>query len=832
MKTLDISYRSVALRRIWERVVGHIPEGQTLTEQEWKGRHKAILNLLWLHVLGLAVLGLYRDFPPLQSLGESLLIAVIGFAASRVEIGRRAQSAVAGLGLITSAAVLVHFSGGYIEAHFYYFVMLVIIAMYEDWIPYLVAVIFIVVQHGLGGQLYPPAVYDHPQAISHPWVWSFIHAGFIILESIALVVFWNIRERMRERSEIVLNSAGEGIAGLDLNRCITFANPALARMTGYEPVDLAGHRMDDFLRDADGTPPECWFDPIFQSRDGRSCSCDTMVVAHRDGTTLPVSLVCNPICKHGAVIGSVVTIKDESVRRREKAELRESEERLRQMAENIGEVFWMSSPQKDRMIYISPAYEAIWNRSCKSVYDRPLSWLESIHPDDRERIRTAALEKQVDGVYDEEYRIVRSDGGIRWIRDRAFPVRNELGEVYRIAGVATDITDRKEVEEEIRRANRRLDELNVNLEERVNARTLELADVLSQVSNEKQKTERIIHEITDGIIVIDVNGQIVLINPAARRLLGMNEFEQPHELSAIEDHTPQLHEIFQFATQPLAEEIEIRRAGGDMRVLKTVAVPLRDERDGLLGKVAVLHDITSIKEVDRLKSEFVLQVSHELRTPLTSIKGSIDNLRDCIAGPLSSKQTEYLNRMSKSSDELVHLINDLLEISKMESGNVSLTPANLVLHALIERRVAKFRPLAAAKGIEVNLDEFDEDSRIQGDEAKLEQAIDHLIDNAIKFTGFQGRVAISLQRNKHFLKTSIRDNGIGIPLDEQWAIFDRFYRVERGSSSIEKGTGLGLYIAKNIIEMHGGRIRVSSELGKGSEFSFTLPLTDKKPSAR
>ena len=825
MKTLDIPIREVAPRQIWELIRGHIPEGRTLTKQEWQFRHHAILNLLWLHALGLSAFGLYQGFAIFQSLGEGLLLAVIALAASWSKISRRLRSAIAGLGLVTSAAVLVHFSGGYIEAHFYYFIMLVIIAMYEDWIPYLLAVLFIIVQHGLGSQLYPTIVYNHPHAIAHPWVWSFIHAGFIFLQSIALIVFWNIRERMRERSEIVLNSAGEGIAGLDLNRCITFANLALVRMTGYALDDLTGRRMDELLRDADGVPPDCWFDPIFKSRDGNACSCDTMVVVHRNGTTIPVDLVCNPICKHGTVVGNVVTLKDESTRRQEKAALRESEERLRQMAENIAEVFWMSSPDKDRMIYISPAYEAIWNRTCKSLYDQPLSWLESIYPEDRERIRAAALEKQVNGGYDEEYRIVRSDGAIRWIRDRAFPVRDEHGKVYRIAGVATDITDRKKVEEEIRQANRKLDELNVNLEERVKGRTLELAEVLSQVRNEKQKTERIIHEITDGIIVIDVGGEIVLINPAARRLLGINGMATSNDLSVIEDHIPQLHEVFQNATQPLTGEIELRRPGHDaMRVLKTTSVPLRDERGDLLGKVAVFQDVTSIKEVDRLKSEFVLQVSHELRTPLTSIKGSIDNLRDCIAGPLSKKQTEYIDRMSKSSDELVRLINDLLEISSLESGNVTLMPATLVLQDLIERLVAKFQPLAAGKRIEIHIEKFNGESRIQGDDAKLEQAIGHLIDNAIKFTARDGRVTITLHQNRRFLKTSIRDTGIGIPLDEQWAIFDRFYRVEQTSSSMAKGAGLGLYIAKNIIEMHGGRIRVSSEMGKGSEFSFTLPL--------
>jgi PAS domain S-box-containing protein len=825
VNTLDIPIKQATAHRAWDLIWEHVPGGRTLTDQEWSARHRAILKLLWLHVVGLSAFGIYQGFPPLQSLGGGLLIAAIGLVASWNRIGRRLRSAIAGLGLMTSAAVLIHFFNGYVEAHFYYFVVLIVIAMYEDWIPYVLAVFFVIVQHGLGGQLYPYAVYNHEFAITYPWMWGLVLAGFISLEGVALITFWNMRERMRARSEVVLNSAGEGIAGLDLSRHITFANPTLLRMTGYSQEELAGRRFDDLLRHGDGVPPACWFDPIFKSGDGRSCSCDSMVVMHRDGTSMPVDLVCNPIRKHGAVIGSVVTVKDETVRRQEKAALRESEERLRQMAENIAEVFWMSTPEKDRIIYISPAYETIWDQTCKSLYENPLSWVENIHPADRERVRAAALEKQVSGDYDQEYRIVRGDGAIRWIRDRAFPVRNERGEIYRIAGVATDVTDRKEVEQEIRQANRRLDELNATLEDNVKSRTRELAQLISQLRNEKHKTERIIHEITDGIIVIDTAGEIVLINPAAMRLLGINGEDMPKDVGVIEREVPPLHDVFQNADQQLTEEIEVSQsARAALRVLKATSVPLRDEQGDLLGKVTVFQDVTSIKEVDRLKSEFVLQVSHELRTPLTSIKGSIDNLRDCIAGPLSRKQTEYLDLMSKSSDELVKLINDLLEISSLESGDVKLIPETVVLQDLIAGIVDKYRLLAERKRLDLHMEKFEGESRIHGDAAKLEQAIGHIVDNAVKFTAPGGAITVTLYQNRRFIKGSIRDTGMGIPLDEQWTIFDRFYRVSQGSSSIEKGTGLGLYIAKNVIEMHGGRIRVSSEVGKGSEFSFTLPM--------
>lgn len=680
--------RGEAPRRLWEALRAYVPEGRTLAEPEWQVRHRVILDVLWLHALSLSVFGVYQGFGVFQALGEGLLVAAFGAAASLPRLDRRARSAIASLGLIMSSAVLVHFSGGYIEAHFHYFIVLVVIAMYEDWIPFLLAILFVLVQHGLGGQLFPDAVYNHDHAIAHPWMWGGIHAGLIFVESVALVVFWNISERMRARAELVMNSAGEGIAGLDLDRRVTFANTTLAQMAGHvSSEELVGRRIDEFLRNGEETPPECRFDPVTRSRDGSACRCDDKVIAHRDGTAMPVDLVCNPIRRHGAIVGTVVTLSDATVRRQEKEALRDSEERLRQMAESITEVFWLTSLEKDRMIYISPAYETVWGRTCASLCDRPLSWLESIHPEDRERIRVSALEKQIRGEYDEEYRIMRGDGAVRWIHDRAFPVRNARGEIYRIAGVATDITDRNAREEEIRR-------VNVNL--------------------------------------------------------------------------------------------------------------------------------AAVRAADRLKSEFVSRVSHELRTPLTSIKGSIDNLKDGIAGSLSGKQDEYLGRMARSSDELLRLVNNLLDLSSMETGELALVPSAVVLRDLVERVVGRFTPIAAGKGVAIDLEAFDGESLLLGDGGRLDQAISHLIDNAVKFTAPGGRVTVALRRKGRFIEISIRDTGIGIPQEEQAAIFGRFYRVTQDPA--EKGSGLGLYIAKNIIEMHGGSIRVHSKVGSGSEFSFTLPL--------
>ncbi|MFQ5949614.1 MAG: ATP-binding protein, partial [Nitrospiria bacterium] len=409
--------------------------------------------------------------------------------------------------------------------------------------------------------------------------------------------------------------------------------------------------------------------------------------------------------------------------------------------------------------------------------------------------------------------------------------RDEIGDLTTIFNQMTRslrIRDEqiKEHTDQLEILNKQLTDLNLTLEERVKARTIELEEVIRQLRDEKKKTAKVIRDITDGVIVIDMTEHIILMNPAARKmLLGSGQRPVADDLSAF-SHIPHLREIFQNPAEVATHEIEVHDPGlASSRVILASSVPFKDERGHLLGKVAVLHDITSLKEVDRLKSEFVSQVSHDLRTPLTAIKGYIDNMQDGIAGDLTERQKDYLYRMSKNAGRLVRLISDLLDVSRMESAKMELNLTSLSLHDLIAEVVNAIRPIAAEKNLKVVLNKFEGKSQLQGDWDKLEQVITNLLDNAIKFTPPGGRITITLKQDQRSLKTAIRDTGIGISPEEQSRIFDRFYQTERESSAYAKGTGLGLFIAKTLIELHGGQIRVTSEVGKGSEFAFTLPIT-------
>ncbi|HXN07667.1 MAG TPA: ATP-binding protein, partial [Nitrospiria bacterium] len=379
--------------------------------------------------------------------------------------------------------------------------------------------------------------------------------------------------------------------------------------------------------------------------------------------------------------------------------------------------------------------------------------------------------------------------------------------------------------------NSKLANLNLTLEARVKTRTEDLEKAVLEVDAEKRKTEEIIQKITDGVMVAGMSGDLLLINEAAGRLLGLKDQSNLQNLQEL-GHIQGFISAFENPAVASVRELTI----GDPRakdslILRMTVVPLKINEGTIAGSVAVFHDITRYKEVDRLKSEFVSLVSHELRTPLTSIKGYLDNMRDGIAGVLNDKQAEYLGRMSKNTERLVRLINDLLDISKIESGGMRLYPENISLRKLAEEVVKELRPMADEKGEELILSPADTEGNCIADRDKVEQVLINLLDNAIKFTPAGGKILVSVRNGENGYLVSVRDSGPGISPGERERIFERFYRAREGGDSPAKGSGLGLFIARSLVELHGGRLWMNSAGATGSEFSFFLPADCSRETA-
>ena len=366
----------------------------------------------------------------------------------------------------------------------------------------------------------------------------------------------------------------------------------------------------------------------------------------------------------------------------------------------------------------------------------------------------------------------------------------------------------------------------------------QLGAALQAQQEEAAKNRAILQSIADGVLVLDHNGKVLLVNPAAEELLGFSglALQDGHfrHMVGLGD-TPTHRELAQALYAELRERLEAEgrrdfvqpgtvRLEAENKVLAVNIAPLVVSLGDLPGLVAALRDISREAEVERLKNEFISTVSHELRTPMTSIKGYTDLLFLGMAGGLTDAQRNFLKIIKSNADRLTALVNDILDISRIETGRMHLTIEPLDLGELITQVVASFQGQYRDKGLALQWHEPSDLPEVRGDEARVTQVLNNLIANAWQYTPADGQVTISIKPADGFLQVDVTDTGIGISPSDVGRIFDRFYRADHPVVQEAEGTGLGLSIVKMFVEMLGGEIWVASKLDVGSTFSFTLPL--------
>jgi signal transduction histidine kinase len=269
------------------------------------------------------------------------------------------------------------------------------------------------------------------------------------------------------------------------------------------------------------------------------------------------------------------------------------------------------------------------------------------------------------------------------------------------------------------------------------------------------------------------------------------------------------------------ELVNLTKDGRKIEVALTVS-PMLDRSGRIIGASTIARDITDRKHLEQMKDEFVSTVSHELRTPLTAIKGFIELVADGDAGPLSEAQREFLQIASRNTDRLGNLINDLLDINRIESQQFEIRLETTDLGMVLEDVVATFRPLAETKGLQFE-SRIDPLPQLLGDAPRLVQVFSNLVSNAIKYTP-QGEVGLRARRAQAGIEVVVYDSGIGLSREEQAQLFTKFFRGRNPVVTDTGGTGLGLVIAKAIIERHKGRIEVASVPGEGTHFRVLLPV--------
>ena len=366
---------------------------------------------------------------------------------------------------------------------------------------------------------------------------------------------------------------------------------------------------------------------------------------------------------------------------------------------------------------------------------------------------------------------------------------------------------------------------------------LENAQLYDEVNKGKAYIENLVENAADAVISANMEDRILTWNRGAEVIFGYSKEEAVGKELAVllpPGHLKELEEIrnkVQIAGVIRNLEVRRKRKEGAIIEVALAVSPIKGKDDNVIGFLYLAKDITEkkryekrLKELDKMKSDFVSNVSHELRTPLTSIKGSVDNMMDGLTGQLNEKQSRYLTRIKSNADRLTRLINDLLDLSRIEAGKIDLNPAVLPLVVLAKEVAEGLRPVATEKLISLEVASADPGVIAWADRDKVTQVLINLIGNAVKFTPSHGEVRVTIERNgAEWVQTSVVDTGPGIPLEEANRIFDKFYQIAHISKQKARGTGLGLAISKALVEMHGGRIWVESAVGRGSTFSFTLP---------
>jgi two-component system phosphate regulon sensor histidine kinase PhoR len=348
-----------------------------------------------------------------------------------------------------------------------------------------------------------------------------------------------------------------------------------------------------------------------------------------------------------------------------------------------------------------------------------------------------------------------------------------------------------------------------------------LEEQLTSLASERNRLDAILVGMSEGLMVTDADGTVTLVNPAFRRLLAVDEQVVGHPLSRITRH-PALHKAFRTVRdgkRELQEEMVLTVVGE--KTLMTSWVPLRGMQ-GITGVVAVFHDISDLKRLEKVRRDFVANVSHELRTPVTVIKGYAETLLGGVMSDDPQRAARFVEIIHNHSGRLTDLITDLLSLSELESSDFSLQLQPVAVEGTIRRACSLLESKAEGKNIVLESPRG-ELPRVLADQGRLEQVLINLVDNGVKYTPPGGRVSISVANEGDFVRIAVRDTGPGIPPESIPRLFERFYRVDAGRSRDEGGTGLGLAIVKHIVQLHGGTVRVENNSGSpGATFSFTL----------
>ena len=629
----------------------------------------------------------------------------------------------------------------------------------------------------------------------------------------AVVTFLNITERKRIEEEIkrqrallssLLDSIPDIVFFKDTEGVYLGCNPAFAEFVGRTREQIIG-RTDYDLFDKDVA--DFFIEHDRSMMETKEPQHNDEWITYPDGRKILLDTLKTPYWgPAGEMLGVLGISRDITDRKRAEESLRQVTDRL-MLAVRAGSVgIWDYDVVNNRLVWDDQMFRlyGITQEHFGGAYE---AWLAGVHPEDRQRgdeeIRLA-LRGEKD--FDTEFRVVYPSGSIHNIRALALVQRDASGQPLHMIGTNWDITMQRHIEETL------------------TSHTKDFARINEDLYREKKQTELILHDIGDGVAVVDLAGHIVMLNAVAKDLLGVtatitgasevNDLFMHCALS--ERHQQIIHGRIPMETFSITVNLE------QPLVLEVNCTTLHDEKKRAAGHVYVFHDVTRMQEIDRMKSNFISSVSHELRTPLTSIRGFAKTI---LNDPQMSEQTRlnFMTIIDKEAERLASLIEDVLEISRIEAGKATVCREPYTINEIMVKMLPSMQRLADEKRLVLQWNIQDDLPALTGDSGKMQSAFTNLLFNAIKFTPAGGSILFSAFLEESAIVVQVRDTGLGIPEKDLPRIFERFYRVQRPGIQIP-GTGLGLAICRDLVNLHGGHISVESTVNKGTLFSVCLPL--------
>lgn len=613
---------------------------------------------------------------------------------------------------------------------------------------------------------------------------------------------WRHMEALRsseDRYRMLFERNLAGVYRCTLDGRIVDANSALARMLGYQTgEDLQQHTAWEF-----------YFDPtereasLARLSDQSSVTNAELCLRRRDGSAIWVleSMTLLP-GKHGVpplIEGTMIEITE---RKHLEEALASEQTLLFTLMEYLPDSIYFKD-RESRFLRVSRACARKFGvddpRSIvgKSDFDYfAVEHAGAAYADEQEMIHTG---KEMIGKEEME---MWTDGRVAWASTTKLPMRDAQGKIYGTFGVTRDIT-------RIKNDQTRIEHL-------------------------MRQNEMLLNSVGEAICGLDLAGTVTFANPMAARLTGwtipeligkrLHDLVHPRSSDECIAGTCPLQDALMDRSRRQQDDNFVRRDGGVIPV-EFISNAIIEPSGDQAGAVLAFRDISERREIARMKDEFVAVVSHELRTPLTSIRGALGLLASGHLGRLPEKGQQMLNIATSNADRLVQLINDILDLERIESGQIETDWSSCQLDAFLQRCADLMKPMAERARVQVQVQV--EPVNFLADDDRLQQALSNLLSNAIKFSPPDSVVTLAGGERDHGIWIEVRDQGRGIPLEHLERIFERFHQVDKSDSRDKGGTGLGLPICRKIVEQHGGRIWAESQMGSGSTFHIHLPRAPK-----